>query len=106
MALEVGHKRLTKVHVVRSMHERKALMTNLSDASIAHAGWIRDAGRVFRGAYSVATRSSREALGNPECAGLLHPVADDVRPCGRGAVPKPENWALVLARESALELLG
>jgi predicted Rossmann-fold nucleotide-binding protein len=26
MAREVGHKGLTKLHVVRSMHERKALM--------------------------------------------------------------------------------
>jgi predicted Rossmann-fold nucleotide-binding protein len=26
MALEVGHKGLTKLHVARSMHERKALM--------------------------------------------------------------------------------
>src|ERR1035441_8029215 len=32
MALEVGHKGLTKLHIVRSMHERKALMADLSDA--------------------------------------------------------------------------
>jgi uncharacterized protein (TIGR00730 family) len=32
MAREVGHKGLTKLHVVRSMHERKALMADLSDA--------------------------------------------------------------------------
>src|ERR1039458_8842804 len=35
MAKEVGHNGLTKLHVVHSMHERKALMADLSDAFIA-----------------------------------------------------------------------
>ena len=38
MAREVGHNGLTKLHVVRSMHERKALMADLSDAFIAMPG--------------------------------------------------------------------
>src|SRR3954465_1535508 len=35
MEREVGHVGLTKMHVVGSMHERKALMSDLSDAFIA-----------------------------------------------------------------------
>lgn len=35
---EVAHARLTKQHVVRSMHERKALMAELSDAFVALPG--------------------------------------------------------------------
>lgn len=35
---EVGHAGLTELHVVSSMHERKALMANLSDAFIALPG--------------------------------------------------------------------
>jgi len=35
---EVGHRGLTMLHVVRSMHERKALMADLSDAFIALPG--------------------------------------------------------------------
>jgi uncharacterized protein (TIGR00730 family) len=38
MAKEVGHNGLTKLHVVGSMHERKALMADLSDAFIALPG--------------------------------------------------------------------
>lgn len=38
MAREVGHNGLTKMHVVGSMHERKALMSDLSDAFIALPG--------------------------------------------------------------------
>ena len=35
---EVSHSRLTELHVVGSMHERKALMADLSDAFIALPG--------------------------------------------------------------------
>jgi uncharacterized protein (TIGR00730 family) len=38
MAREVGHKGLTKLHLVHSMHERKALMADLSDAFVALPG--------------------------------------------------------------------
>lgn len=38
MARELGHNGLTKLHVVHSMHERKALMADLSDAFIALPG--------------------------------------------------------------------
>lgn len=36
--LEIGHTGLTKLHVVSSMHERKALMTELSDGFVAMPG--------------------------------------------------------------------
>jgi len=36
--LEVAHKRLTELHVVNSMHERKKLMYDLSDAFVALPG--------------------------------------------------------------------
>jgi uncharacterized protein (TIGR00730 family) len=35
---EIGHDRLTELHVVGSMHERKALMSELADAFIALPG--------------------------------------------------------------------
>lgn len=35
---EVGHRGLTKLHVVETMHQRKALMADLSDAFIALPG--------------------------------------------------------------------
>jgi len=38
MARGVGHSGLTKLHVVRSMHERKALIADLSDAFMALPG--------------------------------------------------------------------
>ena len=38
MEKEVGHKGITAMHVVANMHERKALMTELSDGFIALPG--------------------------------------------------------------------
>jgi uncharacterized protein (TIGR00730 family) len=38
MRREVGHEALTELHVVASMHERKALMADLSDGFIAMPG--------------------------------------------------------------------
>jgi uncharacterized protein (TIGR00730 family) len=38
MAMEVGHRGLTELHVVGSMHERKALMASMADAFIALPG--------------------------------------------------------------------
>lgn len=37
---EVGHPALTRLHVVRDMHERKAMMASLSDGFIAMPGGI------------------------------------------------------------------
>ena len=38
MDLEVGHKGLTELHVMKSMHERKQLMCDLSDGFVALPG--------------------------------------------------------------------
>src|SRR5262249_14209403 len=38
MQREIGHRGVTKLHVVATMHERKALMADLSDAFIALPG--------------------------------------------------------------------
>src|SRR5271169_691190 len=38
MDLEIGHRGLTELHVVRTMHERKALMASRADAYLALPG--------------------------------------------------------------------
>jgi uncharacterized protein (TIGR00730 family) len=40
MDLEVGHGSVTKLHIVKTMHERKAMMADLSDGFIALPGGI------------------------------------------------------------------
>ena len=45
--LEVAHTGLTELHIVGSMHERKALMTDLTDAFIAIPGGIGTLDELF-----------------------------------------------------------
>ena len=44
---EVGHRGLTELHVVESMHDRKALMASLSDAFVAMPGGLGTLEEVF-----------------------------------------------------------
>ena len=44
---EVGHRGLTELHVVESMHERKALMASLSDAFVALPGGLGTLEEIF-----------------------------------------------------------
>ncbi len=45
--LEVAHRGLTELHVVTSMHERKAMMTDLADAFVAIPGGIGTLDELF-----------------------------------------------------------
>jgi uncharacterized protein (TIGR00730 family) len=105
MAREVGHKRLTKLHVVRSMHERKALMADLSDAFVAMPGGFG----TLEEFCEVVTWTQLGLHAKP--CGILN-VLEFYTPLLRmfdHAVEeqflKPENRALVLARESPADLL-
>lgn len=44
---EIGHKKLTKMHIVKSMHERKAVMEKLCDAVIALPGGFGTMDEIF-----------------------------------------------------------
>jgi len=44
---ELAHRGLTTLHIVKSMHERKALMADLSDAFVALAGGYGTADELF-----------------------------------------------------------
>jgi len=45
--LEVAHKGLTELHIVSTMHERKALMTELTDAFVAIPGGVGTLDELF-----------------------------------------------------------
>ena len=91
MAREVGHKGLTKLYIARSMRERKALMADLSDAFVAMPGGFGTLEEFCESGDMDAAWSACEALRNSECVGVLYSVAEDVRPCGRGAIPGAEE---------------
>ncbi|HUO16938.1 MAG TPA: TIGR00730 family Rossman fold protein [Verrucomicrobiae bacterium] len=105
MALEIGHRGLTKLHVVRSMHERKALMADLSDAFIALPGGFG----TLEEFCEIVTWAQLGLHAKP--CGLLN-VLDYYSPllamldhAVEERFLKPENRALVLTRDTVPALL-
>ena len=105
MGREVGHKGLTKLHVVRSMHERKALMADLSDAFIALPGGFG----TFEEFCEVVTWAQLGLHAKPcgilNVLGYYSPLLAMFDHAVEERFLKQENRSLVLARESAADLL-
>jgi uncharacterized protein (TIGR00730 family) len=106
MSREIGHEGLTKLHVVQSMHERKALMADLSDAFIAMPGGFG----TLEEFCEVVTWTQLGLHAKP--CGILNvrefytPLLAMFDHAVEEQFLKPENRALVLARESPAELIG
>src|ERR1017187_2343856 len=105
MSREIGHKGLTKLHVVHSMHERKALMADLSDAFIAMPGGFG----TLEEFCEVLTWSQlglhAKACGILNVSGYYSPLLAMFDHAVEERFLKPENRGLVLARESPADLL-
>ena len=82
MDLEIGHRGLTELHVVRTMHERKALMASRADAFVALPGGYGTTGRVHRDRYLGAAAHSHQAVRAGERGRLLRCVAGILRHSG------------------------
>lgn len=105
MAKEVGHPGLTKLHVVDSMHERKALMADLSDAFVALPGGFGTLDEFCEVVTWTQLGLHAKPCGMLNVCGyyslLLAMFDHAVQEC----FLKPENRRLVLARSSTSELL-
>jgi uncharacterized protein (TIGR00730 family) len=105
MMREVGHDGLTKLHVVRSMHERKALMADLSDAFIALPGGFG----TFEEFCEIVTWAQLGLHAKPcgilNVNGYYSPLLAMFDHAVREGFLKVENRELVLARDSIVELL-
>ena len=102
---EVGHSGLTKLHVVRSMHERKALMADLSDAFIALPGGFGTLEEFCEVLTWAQLGLHAKPCGVLNCLGYYSPLLAMFDHAVNERFLKPENRRLVLARESAAELL-
>jgi uncharacterized protein (TIGR00730 family) len=105
MAREVGHNGLTKLHVVRSMHERKALMADLSDAFIALPGGFGTLEEFCEMATWTQLGLHAKPCGILNILGYYTPLLAMFDHAVEERFLKPENRALVLARESPSDLL-
>ena len=105
MEREVGHKGLTKLHVVRSMHERKALMADLSDAFVALPGGFGTLEEFCEAVTWTQLGLHAKPCGILNVLGYYSPLLAMFDHAVEERFLKTENRGLVLARESAADLL-
>jgi uncharacterized protein (TIGR00730 family) len=105
MKREIGHNRLTKLHIVRSMHERKALMADLSDAFIALPGGFGTLEEFFEVLTWSQLGLHAKPCGIVNVLGYYTPLLRMLDHAVDERFLKPQNRALVIARETPAELL-
>ena len=105
MAREVGHNGLTKLHVVHSMHERKALMADLSDAFVALPGGFGTLEEFCEAVTWTQLGLHAKPCGVLNVLGFYTPLLAMFDHAVEERFLKPQNRGLVLARGSATELL-
>jgi uncharacterized protein (TIGR00730 family) len=105
LAREVGHSGLTKLHVVRSMHERKALMADLSDAFIAMPGGFGTLEEFCEIVTWAQLGLHAKPCGILNVLGYYSPLLAMFDHAVKERFLKQENRGLVLARDSVVKLL-
>ena len=105
LAREVGHKGLTKLHVVHTMHERKALMADLSDAFVAMPGGFGTLEEFCEVVIWTQLGLHEKPCGILNTLEYYSPLLRMFDHAVEERFLKPENRALVLAREQPAELL-
>ena len=105
MAREVGHQGLTKLHVVHSMHERKALMADLSDAFVALPGGFGTLEEFCEVVTWTQLGLHAKPCGVLNVLGFYSPLLAMLDHAVEERFLKPENRVLVLAGDLPMELL-
>jgi uncharacterized protein (TIGR00730 family) len=106
MAKEVGHRGLPDLRVVQTMHERKALMAELSDGFIALPGGFG----TFEEFFEVLTWSQLSFHGKPcallNVAGFFDPLLTFLDHATAEGFVRPAHRELVLAEADLHQLLA
>ena len=102
---EIAHKGLTKLHVVKTMHERKAMMAELSCAFIALPGGFG----TFEEFFEVVTWSQlglhKKACGVLNVEGFYDSLLTLIHNAVTEGFIRPENATFVLSDDKPFSLL-
>lgn len=102
---EVGHGRLTHLHVVKTMHERKALMAALSDGFVALPGGIGTLEEFCEIVTWAQLGVHAKPCGLLNMAGYFDPLLSFFDEMVARRFMPPETRRLMLVEESAARLL-
>jgi uncharacterized protein (TIGR00730 family) len=102
---ELAHKGVTELRVVGTMHERKALMADLSDGFIALAGGFGTADEFMEILTWAQLGLHDKPIALLNVAGYFDPVLDWLDRAVQEGFIRPEHRALLSQAESVEELL-
>jgi uncharacterized protein (TIGR00730 family) len=112
MEKEVGHKGVSKMHIVDNMHERKALMTDLADGFIALPGGFGTLDELFEALTWLQLGYHGKPVGLLNVAGFfdglitfLDHARDErfLRPLHRDALCMDENLSTLIGKMQQVE---
>ncbi len=103
---EVAHKGLSALHVVDSMHERKALMTELADGFVALPGGFGTADELFEVLTWAQLGIHRKPCGLLDVAGYFEPLLRYMDRCVAEGFVKPAHRRMVLTADDPSRLLS
>jgi uncharacterized protein (TIGR00730 family) len=105
MAKEVAHKSLTELRVVKSMHERKAMMAELSDGFVALPGGWGTLEELFEVLTWAQLGLHRKPCGLLNISGYFDGLLSFLDHSVEQGFVKRENHAMICVSESPSELL-
>ena len=105
VAKEIGHAGLTELHIVKSMHERKALMADLSDAFVAMPGGIGTLEEFFEVLTWAQLGLHAKPCGLLQVAGYFDGLLALIDHAVQERFVKAEHLAMLIAAQSPAELL-
>jgi len=102
---EVGHLHLTELHIVSSMHERKAMMAELSDAFVALPGGYGTLEEFFEIVTWAQLGMHRKPCGLLNVSGYFDPLLDMIDRANEEQFLRPHHRELVLVASQVDDLL-
>lgn len=104
-AREVGHRGLTDLHIVETMHERKAMMADLADAFIALPGGLGTLEEIFEIWTWAQLGLHAKPLGFLDVNGFYAPLMQFLDRAARERFLRDEHRAIAVLESDAEALL-
>ncbi len=106
MQREVGHRNLTKLHIVENMHERKAMMAELADGFIAMPGGIGTLEELFEVMTWAQLGLHEKPIGVLNVDGYYNGLLDFIQNSVEQGFLKTPHASLLMVEASASPLLA
>ncbi len=101
---EVAHSGLSEQHLVESMHERKALMSDLSDGFVVLPGGFGTLEELFEVVSWAQLGIHQKPIVLLDVAGFFGPLVEAIRAASRAGFIRPEQLRLILVAGDTNEL--